>query len=134
MPKNFDATTDTMVNTFLADECVVANKVWIVLLDENEASIATDDEFDDLTWSTTQKISVTSVTCVDRVIDLGGPHVFTGTTQTPRTLAVLTDDPAGTPQMLAVQNISGGSAYAFASAGDLSVDVLLLRFGYDGEV
>jgi hypothetical protein len=135
MPKNFDASTDAMVNAYFADVLVVANKVWLVLLDENEASIATDDTFADLTWSTSQKIAVTSISCVDRVVDLGGPHIFTGTVETPASVAVLTDDPTGTPLMLYVQNLKpGGTAHNFATGGDAKVNALLFRHGFQDEV
>ncbi len=132
MPKNFDDTTDDMVNAYLAS-LPTPNKLWIVLFDENKASVATSDTYGDLTQSTTQKIGVTSVTCVDRVIDLGGPHVFTGTTETPSSVGILTDDPAASPELFYLEDIDGGDPYSFAVSLALSLDVVMFRQGFEGE-
>lgn len=132
MPKNFDNFTDAMVTAAYA-AMPTPNKVWIALVDEAESSIATSDAYDDLTASTAQSFTVTGVTVAERVTDLGGPFVFTGTTQTPAALVVLTDAPANSPDIIVAQNVFNGAVYEFADRGDLSIDVLLIRFGYQDE-
>lgn len=132
--KNFNTSMNEMLNTYLAS-LPTPNSLWVVLLDEDTASIAVTDAYTDLTRSgSTNAIQRSSLTAANRAIDLGA-LVFTGTTETPRSIAVLDDNPANAGvNLVAVEDImTDGSVYNFATQGNLYVDGLTFKIGYQGE-
>lgn len=145
MPKNSDVTTDAKENLYLAS-LPTPNKLWVVVVDENEAAIATTNARTDLTQSLATKYAVTSVTCSGRTIVLMGPFTFEGTTELPRAFMVLTDDPAnGAPSKpYYFENIvnaavaedlglSIGDAWDFSVHGPLNVDGIAIECFFQGE-
>lgn len=132
--KNFNEGMDLWGNSGLAG-FPTANKVWLYLCDLAEADVAVTDTISTLTkTSGTSVKSKTGVTCSSRLADLGGPHTWTETAGSPKSVVAATNDPAvGGAKAIAILDINGGSALNLASASPFTLAGWTLRLAYEGE-
>lgn len=131
--RNFNEGVNAVVNSGLAG-LPTANKLYVILIDQQESDLDPTMTFASITQTSgTASFFKTGATSAARTIDLGA---FTWTEITPttsRAIAVLTDAVGGSPKLLAVQNLTDGSAWNTTTAGPPIVDDLSIKVAYQGE-
>lgn len=131
--RNFNEGVDQLVNTGL-DGLATANKLYVMLCDQQESDVDPTMTFSSLTQTaTTASFSKTSATSSSRTVDLGA---FTWTETTPttsRSVVILTKDTGASPKAIAIQNLSDGAAWNCVTLGPPIVDDLSFKVGYQGE-
>lgn len=131
--RNFNEGVDVLVNSGLAG-LPTANKLYVILCDQQESDLDPTTVFASITQTaTTAAFSKTSCASASRVVDLGA---FTWTETTPttsRSIVILTNATGSSPKLVAIQNLTDGSAWNATTAGPPIVDDLSFKVAYQGE-
>jgi len=133
--RNFNEGVKVLVENGL-DGLPVANKLWFVLCDQAEADTDPTMAWANLTRTAgTTTNSATGLTCVARQVVLGA-ITWTGAGNivgSPKSILVLTADPAGATKLVAQQDINAGAAVNLATNSGYVCDGLTIKVAYDGE-
>lgn len=106
----------------------------MILCDQQESDTDPTMTFASLTQTAaTASFSKTSCTSASRIIDLSS---FTWTETTPTTsksVVVLTNATGSSPKLVAIQNLTDGTAWNCTTAGPPIVDDLSIKIAYQSE-
>lgn len=131
--QNFNEGVDVLENVGL-DGLPTANKLWVMLCDQQESDTDPTMTFASLTQTAaTARFSKTAATSASRIISLGA---FTWTEATPttsRSVVIMTADVGSSPKIVAIQNLTDGSAWDTTVLGPVIVDALSIKVGYQDE-